>query len=303
MPKSSDSGWGAATEPAGRLGGFLNLNANKGSKSTTAREDGFDFDNQGITGGLDYRLGDSFVVGAALSQSKSDATIVASLGNADSKSKAASLYTSWYTGSLYFDGHLSFSRNDYDTRRNIVVSSQSPTITGFNTTAIGTTQGKQMTAVFGAGYDINRGSLLITPYGRFGYLKLKIDGYSEVEPNHGLALDVGRQELTSMQSAVGVKLAYTASTGFGVVVPFVSSEWSHEFDNDSRSLTAKYTHDPFNNFFAIPTDTPDRDFYTLSAGVSALFRNGLSMFATVSVVQGLKDVRNRSVALGLRKEF
>jgi uncharacterized protein YhjY with autotransporter beta-barrel domain len=100
-----------------------------------------------------------------------------------------------------------------------------------------------------------------------------------------------------------VKLAYTASTATGVVVPFVSLEWNHEFDNDARSMTAKYTHDPFNNFFAIPTDIPDRNYFTLSAGLSALFKNGLSAFLTVSTVERLKDVKNRGIVVGLRKEF
>lgn len=298
-----ETGGGAATEPAGRLGGFLNLNYNTGSKSTTAREDGFDFDNQGATAGLDYRLTDNLVAGVALSYAKTDATIVAALGSADTKSSAISAYGSWYAGKFYLDAHLSFSRNDYDTTRNIVVVSQSPTVAGFNTTAVGRTNGNQHTAVIGAGYDINRGSLLVSPYGRLGYLKLKIDAYRESEPNHGLALDVGSQSLKSLQTAMGLKLTYTVSTSTGVVVPFVSVEWNHEFDNDTRSLTAKYTHDPFNNFFAIPTDTPDRDYYSLSAGVSAQFRNGLSAFVTLNAVEGLRDIKNRSIVIGLRKEF
>ena len=297
-----ETGGGAAGEPTGRLGGFLNLSHNSGDKSTTAREDGFDFKNNGVTAGLDYRFSDGFVAGVALTYGKTDATIASALGSADSKTGAVSAYGSWYSGKFYLDAHLSYSRNDYDTVRNIVVASQTA-IPGFNTAATGSTKGNQYTAVLGAGYDIDRGSLLVTPYGRLGFLKLKIDAYTESEPNHGLALDVGGQSLKSLQSALGLKIAMTSSTAFGVVVPFVSLEWNHEFDNDTRSLTAKYTNDPFNNFFAIPTDTPDRNYGTLSAGVSAQFRNGLSGFATVSTVQGLKDVKNHGFAIGLRKEF
>lgn len=299
-----ETGGGAATEPTGRLGGFLNLNYNTGDKSTTDREDGFDFNNHGITAGLDYRFSDNLVAGVALTYAKTDATIAAALGSADSRSSAVSGYGSWYVGKWYIDGHLSYSRNQYDTTRNIVVASNSTTgVAGFDTSATGNTKGDQFAAVIGTGYDIDRGSLLITPYGRLGYLKLKIDAYSESEPINGLALDVGSQSLTSLQSALGLKIALTSSTATGVVVPFVSVEWNHEFDNDTRSLTAKYTHDPLNNFFFIPTDTPDRNYYTLSAGVSALFRNGLSAFATLSTVEGLKNVKNRGIVVGLRKEF
>ncbi len=300
-----ESGGGAANEPGGRLGGFLNLSHNKGDKATTTREDGFDFDNTGVTAGLDYRFNDNFVGGAAASYGKTDATIASALGSADSKSSSLSLYASWYRNQWYVDGHLSYSRNRYDTTRNIVVASNSsnPLVTGFNTAALGNTNGNQVTAVIGTGYDIERGSLLITPYGRLGALRLRIDAYTETEPNHGLALDVGAQSLKSVQSALGVKVALTSSTALGVVVPFASVEWNHEFDNDTRSLTAKYTNDPFNNFFAIPTDTPDRNYATLSVGASAQFRNGFSAFATLSTVEGLKDVKNRGITVGLRKEF
>ena len=298
-----ETGGGAADEPSGRLGGFINISYNKGDKATTAREDGFDFDNTGVTAGLDYRFNDNFVGGAALTYGKTDANIASALGSANSRSGAVSLYASWYQNKWYVDGHLSYSRNRYDTTRNIVVASQSPTVAGFNTSAIGNTHGNQIAAVIGTGYDIERGSLLITPYGRLGYLRLKIDAYTETEPNHGLALDVGSQSLKSAQSALGLKIAMTSSTASGVIVPFASVEWNHEFDNDTRSLTAKYTNDPFNNFFAIPTDTPDRDYYTLSVGLSAQFRNGLSAFATLSTVEGLKDVKNRGIVVGLRKEF
>ena len=297
-----ETGGGAADEPGGRLGGFLNLSYNKGDKATTAREDGFDFDSTGATAGLDYRFSDNFVGGVALTYGKTDANIASALGSANSTSSAASLYASWYQNKWYVDGHLSFSRNRYDTTRNIVVASQS-SVAGFNTSALGNTHGNQMAAVLGTGYDIERGSLLITPYGRLGYLKLKIDAYTETEPNHGLALDVGSQTLKSLQSALGLKIALTSSTAMGVIVPFASIEWNHEFDNDTRSLTAKYTSDPFNNFFAIPTDNPDRNYATLSIGASAQFRNGFSAFATLSTVEGLKDVKNRGIVFGLRKEF
>ena len=78
-----------------------------------------------------------------------------------------------------------------------------------------------------------------------------------------------------------------------MIVPFATVEWNHELANDTRSLTAKYTNDPNNNFFAIPTDDPDRNYATASIGLSALFRNGFSAFATFNTVEGLRDVRNR----------
>lgn len=297
------AGGGAAAAPAGRLGGFLNVNYNDGSKSTTTREDGFDFRNRGVTAGIDYRFSDSLVGGVAVAYSSTDATIASALGRADARNRAILAYGSRYVGKFYIDAQVGYARNSYDTTRNIAVASQRGNVPGFDTAATGSTRGNQWTAVLGSGYDITTGGWTFTPYGRLGYLHLDIDAYTESEPRHGLALDVGGQSLRSLQTAFGAKVAYSLSTQFGVVVPFASVEWNHEFANDTRSLTAKYTHDPNNNFFAIPTDDPDRNYATVSIGLSALLRNGLSAFTTFSTVEGLSNVRNRGLVAGVRKEF
>ncbi len=43
---------------------------NYGDKDQTQNQAGFDFDTIGITGGVDYRIRDNFVVGAALGYSQ-----------------------------------------------------------------------------------------------------------------------------------------------------------------------------------------------------------------------------------------
>jgi hypothetical protein len=63
-------------------------------------------------------------------------------------------------------------------------------------------------------------------------------------------------------------------------------------------------NDPFNlSTFSIPTDSPDRDFVTLGAGVSAVFRNGIQGFVNFETVEGLSNVDNRGVIAGLRFEL
>lgn len=304
-PKAQ-SGGGAADDVSGRLGGFINANFSRGDKNTTAREDGFDFRNNGITAGLDYRFTDNFVVGFALSRAKNDADINSALGNVDTKSTTGSLYGSYYVRDFYIDAHIGYSRIDFDTRRNIVVPTMNAgaIVPGFNTAAIGSTNGRQRNLSIGGGYDWRQDGFTVTPYGSLSMLKLNVDAYSETEPNNGLALNIGKQEVKSTQTALGVKIAKTLSTQSGVLVPYVSVEWNHEFKNDARSLTAKYVNDPFNAFtFAIPTDSPDRNFFTVGAGVSSVFANGLQGFVSFATTLGLRDVKNYGIVFGLRKEF
>ena len=73
--------------------------------------------------------------------------------------------------------------------------------------------------------------------------------------------------------------------------------------NDSRSVTSKYAVDPFNTFFVIPTDNPDRDYFALGAGVSAVFSKGVSAFLYYETVLGLRDVTRHAFTAGVRLEF
>jgi uncharacterized protein with beta-barrel porin domain len=73
--------------------------------------------------------------------------------------------------------------------------------------------------------------------------------------------------------------------------------------NDSRSVTAKFTNDPFNTFFAIPTNAPDRDYAGVGAGLTALFKQGVSAFVNYETVLGLKDVSHHEFTGGIRVEF
>jgi len=293
-------GGGAAGDDAlaGRWGGFLNANYNTGDRDGTEREDGFEFNDYGLTGGLDYRFSDALAVGVALSWSQTDVDFSRDAGDVESANWGLSAYASYTIGDWYVDGHVGFSRLDYDTRRNIVV----PAL-GFNTAARGSTEGDQWTATVGAGYDLRLRNLTVTPYGRVDYLHLDVDGFTEREPSAGLGLDIGSRTTRSLQSAVGARLSTPLSTARGVFTPYAAVEWNHEFQNDSRSLVAKFTHDPFNTFFAIPTERPDRNFFTVSLGVATVFAGGMSAFANLDSVVGLEDTESYAFTVGVRGEF
>lgn len=304
--KTALASGGAAgeTDSDSRLGGFANFNYNRGDLNGSVDEDGFDFVNYGLVAGLDYRFSDSYVAGVALSYNRNEADIDANLGNIDANNVGVSAYASYYKGDGYIDATLSYSRHDFDTVRNIVVPSSDPiNVPGINTRAVGNTNGNQLSLSVGGGYDFRRDTITLTPYARLSYLKLDVDSYSETEPVAGLGLDIADQTVKSLQSALGVRLSKTVSASTGVFVPYGALEWVHEFENNSRSITAKYTNDPFNTFFVIPTITPDRDYFVASVGGSSVFANGISAFVTLESVLGLQRVTNTGLTVGLRKEF
>ena len=293
---ASDGGGSAAALDLGsRLGAFVNVRATFGDKDTTSREQGFDFVSAGTTFGVDYRLTDSLVVGAALSYTYSRADIDLDLGDVVSHSGGVSLYGSYYVRDFYVDTHLGFEWNEYTTRREIVFAN-------IDRTAKGTPSGQQYTANLGAGYDFRLGATTLTPYARGEYIHVEIESFTERGAD-GLNLFIDRQSTNSFQTAFGGRVSHAFSTPIGIISPYLSAEWRHEFLNDSETITAKYAADPFNTFFVIPTENPDRDFVALAVGVSAVFERGISGFLNYETVLALRDVTYHAVVAGLRFEF
>lgn len=286
---------GADDSVGGRLGTFVNFAYNQGDKSATSREDGFDFDSWSVMGGADYRFSDKFVAGVSLGYVQNNSDVENNQGKIDADSIGGALYGSFYLDKFYLDGHVSYYKHDYDSERHIVYP-------GIDRVAKGSTNGEQLALSFGGGYDFALGGLTLTPYGRVEYIDLSIDGFDE-EGARGLNLHVDSQSAKSLQGIIGGRGSYSISTGFGVLIPQVGVELIHEFDNDSRNITARFVVDPQNNTLIFPTEEPDRNYFRISAGISAVLKNGFSAFASYETVQGLRDISHHGVLLGLRKEF
>jgi uncharacterized protein with beta-barrel porin domain len=308
----------AADGTLSRLGLFLNGHGSFGSRDDSDREPGFDFHDGGFTLGADYRFADSFVAGVAFTFVAGNATFNANLGDTDSRSYGLTAYATYSDGRFYLDGAFGFAWNTYDTSRNIFYTA-GPGATGtaclvapvggvctvplvVDRTAKGDTDGYQFSFNIGMGYDFPIGALTITPTLRIETIYLNIDGYRE-KGAFGLDLQVKKQEILSVQSALGGRVAYAISTGVGVFVPQISAEWRHEFEDDSRNIKARYVNDVSNTFFSVPTDDPDRDYVALGAGLSVLLGRGIGAFFNYETALALKRVTHHQFTAGFRMEF
>lgn len=83
-------------------------------------------------------------------------------------------------------------------------------------------------------------------------------------------------------------------------------EWEHEYQDDSRIVTANFAADPTpsdDTLIKIRTDSPDRDFFNLGFGLSAVFPRGVSSFIYYETVLGLDDIVAHFITGGLRIEL
>ncbi len=292
----------------GRLGAFINGDLGFGEVDATDREDGLEFDGGGITAGLDYRINDNAVIGAALGYTSLDADFDSSAtvsgGEVDADGYTLAVFGSYFTGDFYVDGVIGYGSNDYDLTRRIVVptNSANPDNQGANRTATADTDSDQFALSISAGYMLNSGALSYGPYARLSYLDGEIDAYEE-QGAAGLNLAVDKQDVESLVTAIGGQVAYASSQSFGVVQPYARLEWHHEFRNDTQLIRAQYVFDPRDNPLVVRTDSPDRNYFLLGLGASAIFQGGVQGFASYETTLGLDDVEDHRFTLGARFEF
>jgi outer membrane autotransporter protein len=285
-----------------RWGTFINGNISFGDVAATEQEQGFDFDTQGLTLGLDYRFTDRFVFGSALNYIKTDSDLDGGNGGMDIDGYSLSLYGTRYTSQQSFvEAVATVGTNDYENQRNIKFGS-------IDQRAEGATEGMEYSFDFGTGYDFQWNAFAFVPQIKFNYTRAEIDSFLEnstdpSSPDSGLMLNIDNQIVESLRTTVGAQTSYAISTVYGVFIPHLLLEWKHEFMDDSRRLTASFLNDPGQTRFAIRTDSPDRNFANVGLGLSATLRQGLSSFIYVETVLDRERISQHSVAGGLRFEF
>jgi len=291
-----------------RLSTFLNGVGGFGDINGTAQEDAADFNNAGVILGADYRITDHFLAGLAFGYSHISADYQTNInvagGDTDADVYNLSLFSTYDINDFYVDGSFTYGWSDYDVSRRVVVLSN-PTVTttgGANRTATSNPNGDQYSAALGLGYNFHRKALNMSPVVRINYFNGQIDPYSE-DGAFGLNLDVDEQNFESLQSSVGGQISYPFSQSFGVITPQASFSWNHEFLNDSRNITAKYSADPKNITFNAITNSPDRDFVLLGTGVSSVLQGGIQLFFNYQTLLGYDRVTSHGFTGGVRLEF
>ncbi|MCH9651973.1 MAG: autotransporter domain-containing protein [Deltaproteobacteria bacterium] len=283
-----------------RFGFFINGRVSFGDRPTTEEEAGFDFDTQGLTVGVDYRLRDHFFFGGALGYLKTDSSIAADGGALDTRGTSLLGYASYYGERFYVDATVGFGRNEYQLSRNVDLPQPFQGQRRF--VARGDVDGDQLSMGLWAGYEWRRGATTLQGFGDLSSVDAEVDGYAE-QGGGPFNLTFGQQDAESLLGEAGLEAAYVVSFSRGVLRPLIRFSYLHEFEDDARLIRARFSQDRSAVEFALPTAEPDRDYFNLTAGVSATLVRGKTIYLTYDRDLSRDDLDNQSVAVGLRLEF
>jgi uncharacterized protein YhjY with autotransporter beta-barrel domain len=283
-----------------RLSAFLSLSYRFGDLDSTFKAIGFDYDIGGATVGIDYRVSDTVVLGAAFSYMYSKADFDGSAGDGETNSYTGSLFGLFNpTPELYITAIATVGGLDYDLTRDIKYA-----VTGdvVNASTGSDTDGVQFSFAGELGYDYSFEGLTAEPYFGIEARRLDIDSYRE-SGGGGWATAYDDQDITSLTSHIGARLSYAISTGIGVFLPQIRGEWVHEYADDDRDIGAFMVNDPSRFGFDVQTENPDRNYATLGADMSMTFAGGFAVFTGYEALVGYDRVTSHEFTLGGRIEF
>jgi len=285
-----------------RLGIWVRGNYSFGEKRDSEADHGFDADQWGFMGGVDFRATPTSVIGLAVGYGKSEVDFnPVGAGHLNTGATTAALYATMYTKrGFYADAVATLLRASYDSVRRIEFTEGGAPL---DLTARGGTDGRTLGFAFTVGYDINLRAFTIAPSIGYNYLSSTIDTFREYGAG-GLDLRFQEQTNTSGTANAGLRMSYAWKTGIGVIVPQVRGEFIREFIDDRETFGVRFANDPFDDtpLIIVRTDVPDKSYWRLAGGFSAQFAHGISGFVEYQKLDSLRYFDYADVAVGLRFE-
>jgi uncharacterized protein with beta-barrel porin domain len=292
-----------------KWGLFASGNIGRGESDPRDNTPSYDFDVNGITVGVDYRMNDNLVVGGALGYTKQDTDLAGDQGSVAMRGWSFSGYGSWYLkNSWYFDAAVTFGQNRFDNKRRIVYTLPLPGggSTTVNQVARADFDGDDRSITMTFGRDFHRAAWGGTVYGRLLYSRLGFDAFDEeLDPGagSGLGLHVDSRTNTALSSVFGGKLTWTHSTSWGVVIPTAQLEWQKEYKSDPDVFSAVLIDDPTGTPILITGEPLDSSYFRVGVGMAMVLTKGRSGFVLYEKMLGRDGMDQDNLTLGFRMEF
>mgnify|MGYP002780578658 CR=1 FL=1 len=256
----------------------------------SATNDAFDINSTGITGGVEFGMGNGLVgIAANYSQPR------ASFGNDSSQVRGQSYqlgaYAGYALGPVFVQAHGAYGWDRHRISRTGVIDNLSAR-----------PDGTHYSVGAKAGYLHPVGPVRVGPVVAVDYAKAKVDGYTE-QGDQALALNVASQRYSALVGSAGLELRGDFAGGGVALRPFASAMLEKDLDGDSRTATwSQVTAPGIVNSFAL--GERDTGIYTrLTGGASAQLATGVQLDASASTTFGQDRGEELSANLGVRVGF
>ncbi|MBE2210393.1 MAG: autotransporter domain-containing protein [Xanthomonadaceae bacterium] len=253
--------------------------------------DGFDGDGVTLTAGYDRRS-NALVYGVFGNIGRQDIDYGARRGDYKQKEAGIGGHVGWHGASGWVDGHIGWTRLDFDINRDVWLGPAMRTHTG-------SPGGDNLSAGISGGWRFQHGKLSHGPVVRVLSQHIDIDGYTESQPELSTALAFPDQKFDSLQGSLG----WQADLQLGEHVQvFARATMDREFEDTPAQAYAQVTSLPNTMPFAVPGVKFDDKFVTLASGVRSQVW-GLDVSGGSSVTVADVGGSNLSLYVSVGKRF
>ncbi|MFC7379211.1 IPT/TIG domain-containing protein [Brevundimonas sp. GCM10030266] len=251
---------GAGREGGSSVGFWTAGSVDWGRQDAQGQRD-YRFTTQGVTAGLDVRVGDSLILGGGLGYGE-DKTKIGDNGSvSEGSALTGALYASWRPAeAFYVDGVIGYADLDFDARRWAEGLGGQPD--GY---AMSERSGDVRFASAAFGRLLRGGGMTADLYARVDAREISLNGFTETGVGRA-ALVWDAVDQSSLSANLGAAWRWTVETRrFGRITPSARLEWSHELE-DVGAQGVRYADWAASPTYLVPLDAWSRNAINLDLG-------------------------------------
>jgi len=263
-------------------------------------EVGYDSDAGSFTAGIDYRVNNNFILGAALGFTDSELEFVSGNGQLESEENSFLLFGSLSSGGFSYDLQFGYLDTRYSTIRNVNYDEGSASVSDSLT---GSTGGNQFLFNNLFQWTWSNNALSLFPFLKLDYLSRQVEAYSE-QGNSGLPMSFSEQNSDLYVVGFGTQASYALNFNWGVWLPSIELSANSEIDGGSDPLEARFAFDTDNdNTFFVENEELDNAYLQVALTSSFTFKRGASGFIQYQQLTAYDGLTSNQISGGLRFEF
>ena len=254
---------------------------------------GVDFETDGVSVGLDYRVNDAFTIGGGVGYGRDDSDVGDNGSRSEGSAFTLAFYGSYSPGDVFFmDGLWGYQSLDYDLRRFVTTNGNFVT---------GSRSGTQLFGSVSMGADIQNGAWQFTPYARIDVARADLDKYTESgDALFSVAYD--NLEVDTDTGNVGVRIEYRREVNWGMFSPQFRVEYQHDFKGNGAQ-TMRYADQLTGPFYSADLNDFDRTRLMLGLGVLFSLDNDWSFKVDYRGLIGSGDDTDHGFLFNVDKKF
>ena len=284
---------------------FASAQTGRLDHSGTRFESAFDSRNAAFTLGLDRRINDRWVVGAALNHARDRIDYTGTVSRLDSRHTGLLLFAnrSW-NDAWSFDAYLGGSRGSADILREIryALPIAGNAIAIINTNATSSPDISRQQAGASLDWLGRRGGWDLDLGGGIDLSRNRVDEYVE-SGGQGLALRVAKRTVTQRVARSDARFGRTVSTDWGVWQPSLQLGWRHALTDSAERTTIRFVDDPLEYAVGFDAQPDDRNWGEFAVTSTFTFTHGHSGFIEYRQRFAHDFLEERVLSLGWRIEL